>query len=41
MIADGRNMIGSKVQIPIGSNLETVEIVDSVFYDKENMRRDG
>ena len=41
MIADGRNKIGSKVQIPIGSNLETVEIVDSVFYDKENMRRDG
>ena len=41
MIADGRNQIGKFAEVPIGNNVARVEIVDSVFFDKENTRRDG
>jgi hypothetical protein len=29
------------VDIPVGDELISAEIVDSIFYDKENRRRDG
>ncbi|MFZ9702100.1 MAG: glycine cleavage T C-terminal barrel domain-containing protein, partial [Candidatus Nanopelagicales bacterium] len=41
MIADGRNQLGKIVDIPVGDELISAEIVDSIFYDKENRRRDG
>jgi sarcosine oxidase subunit alpha len=41
MVADGRNQIGKFAEVPIGNNVARVEIVDSVFFDKENTRRDG
>jgi sarcosine oxidase subunit alpha len=41
MIADGRNQIGKFAEVPIGNSVARVEIVDSVFFDKENTRRDG
>ena len=41
MVADGRNQIGNFAEVPIGNSVARVEIVDSVFFDKENTRRDG
>ena len=41
MVANGRNQMGQIVEIPVGNDLIQAEIVDSVFYDKENRRRDG
>jgi sarcosine oxidase subunit alpha len=41
MVADGRNQIGKFAEVPIGNSVARVEIVDSVFFDKENTRRDG
>ena len=41
MMADGRNQIGKFAEVPIGNSVARVEIVDSVFFDKENTRRDG
>jgi sarcosine oxidase subunit alpha len=41
MVADGRNQIGKFAEVPIGNNVARVEIVDSVFLDKENTHRDG
>jgi sarcosine oxidase subunit alpha len=41
MIADGRNQLGKIVDIPVDDELISAEIVDSIFYDKENRRRDG
>ena len=41
MIADGRNKIGQFAEVPMGDKVAQVEIVDSVFFDKENTRRDG
>ncbi len=41
MIANGRNRLGQIIEVPMGSELIEAEIVDSVFYDKENRRRDG
>ncbi|CAB4577061.1 unannotated protein [freshwater metagenome] len=41
MIADGFKKIGSFAEVPIGKKTARVEIVDSVFFDKENTRRDG
>lgn len=41
MISNGRNKIGQIVEVPLGNEIIPAEIVDSVFYDKENRRRDG
>jgi sarcosine oxidase subunit alpha len=41
MVADGSKKIGSFAEVPIGKKTARVEIVDSVFFDKENTRRDG
>ena len=41
MISNGRNKIGQIVEVPLGNEIILAEIVDSVFYDKENRRRDG
>ena len=41
MVADGFKKIGSFAEVPIGKKTARVEIVDSVFFDKENTRRDG
>jgi sarcosine oxidase subunit alpha len=41
MVANGSKKIGSFAEVPIGKKTARVEIVDSVFFDKENTRRDG
>ncbi|MFM9095948.1 MAG: glycine cleavage T C-terminal barrel domain-containing protein, partial [Actinomycetes bacterium] len=41
MVANGRNQMGQIVEVPIGNDLIQAEIVDSIFYDKENRHRDG
>ncbi len=41
MISNGRNKIGQIVEVPLGNEIIPAEIADSVFYDKENRRRDG
>lgn len=41
LLADGRNKIGQFAEVPMGDSVAQVEIVDSLFFDKENSRRDG
>jgi sarcosine oxidase subunit alpha len=41
LVADGLNKIGQFAEVPLGNETVRVEIVNSVFFDKENTRRDG
>lgn len=41
MVADGRNRIGQSAIVPIFQEQIEVEITEPIFYDKENLRRDG
>lgn len=41
LVADGLNRMSEVVHIPIGKKVLQVTICDSVFIDKENLRRDG
>jgi sarcosine oxidase subunit alpha len=41
MVADGLNRMGEVVAVPIGKKMLRAVICDSVFIDKENIRRDS
>lgn len=41
LVADGLNRIGEVVSVPIGKKVLRATICDSVFIDKENIRRDS
>jgi sarcosine oxidase, subunit alpha len=41
MVADGLNRMGEVVSVPMGKKLLRATICDSVFIDKENIRRDS
>jgi sarcosine oxidase subunit alpha len=41
LVADGLNRMGEVVAVPIGNKVLRATICDSVFIDKENIRRDS
>ncbi|MGA0986323.1 MAG: glycine cleavage T C-terminal barrel domain-containing protein, partial [Candidatus Nanopelagicales bacterium] len=41
ILENGKNRIGEKLMIPIFDEKVEVEITEPIFYDKENLRRDG
>ena len=40
LVADGLSRMGEVVAVPIGKKVMHASICDSVFFDKENLRRD-